>query len=283
MEDTTMKIIDHRLCGDDDTPYPFAESPNIGGKIEHEYLVMHYTAGSTASGAVKWLTNPAAQAAAHLVIGRDASITQLVPFDTVAWHAGASAWEGRVGLNRYSIGIELDNAGRLVRHGDRWRAWFGTEYDDSEVIEAVHKHETELCGWHTYTPEQLDVSLEVASLLIAEYDLLDVIGHEDIAPGRKSDPGPAFPMQSFRARLLGRRADESVQYETTDYLNIRTGPGTEHPTLPGSPLPTGTRMEIIKREDLWALVDVLDKVDDIVDLNGWVHTRYIKRVRPEPA
>ena len=275
-----MKIIDHRLFKDDDTPYPFVESPNVGGDVQHEYLVMHYTAGRDAEGAVSWLTNPVAQASAHLVIGRDASIAQLVPFDTVAWHAGVSVWEGRVGLNRYSIGIELDNAGRLVRHGSQWRAWFGVEYDDSEVIEAVHKNEMEPCDWHIYAPEQIEVALEVASLLVAEYDLFDVIGHDDIAPGRKSDPGPASPMQSFRARVLGRRADEDVQLETIAVLNIRTGPGTQHQTIPGSPLPVDTRVEIVGRRGSWALVDVLGVVNDVMDVQGWVHTRYIRRVAP---
>jgi N-acetylmuramoyl-L-alanine amidase len=273
-----VKIVNHRLCHEDGTPYPFVKSPNMGGKLTHEYLVMHYTAGRTAEGAVKWLTNEQARASAHLVIGRDGGITQLVPFDRIAWHAGASRWEGREGLNRYSIGIELDNAGRLTRHEDRWRAWFGVDYDASQVIEAVHKNETELWGWHTYPPEQIEVALDVANVLIAKYDLFDVIGHEDIAPGRKSDPGPAFPMASFASRLLGRRQDAEVQYETIANLNIRTGPGTQHPTLTDQPLPVGTRLEIVRREGLWALVEVLDVIEEIIDLEGWVHTHYIKRV-----
>jgi len=227
---------------------------------------------------VQWLTNPVAEASAHLVIGRDGGITQLVPFDTVAWHAGASSWEGRVGLNHYSIGIEMDNAGRLTRHGDSWRAWFGADYPDGDVIEAVHKNEAEPCGWHLYTPEQIEVVFEVATLLMQEYRLLDMIGHDDIAPRYKSDPGPAFPMQNLRARVLGRRADEPVIYETTDTLNIRSGPGTEYGALEGSPLPTGTRLVILDRAGVWALVDVQDTIEEIMDLQGWVHTRYIQRV-----
>ena len=93
--------------------------------------------GNDADSAIRTLTGPKYKASAHLVIGRDGAITQLVPFDTVAWHAGISCWEGREGLNRLSLGIELDNAGALTRHGIRWRAWFGVEYDDEDVIEAV--------------------------------------------------------------------------------------------------------------------------------------------------
>ena len=125
-----MKITDHRLFKDDDAPYPFVGSPNSSGDLTHEYLVMHYTAGRSAEESIKWLANAAAKASAHRVIGRDGSITQLVPFNIKAWHAGISSWEGRSGLNSYSIGIELDNAGRLTRHGSKWRAWFGEEYEE---------------------------------------------------------------------------------------------------------------------------------------------------------
>ena len=272
-----MKITRHRLINDDDTPYPFVQSPNIGGKVEHKYLVMHFTAGRSAKESVDWLANPAAKASAHLVIGRDGGITQLVPFDRVAWHAGASSWEGLQGLNQYSLGIELDNAGRLTRVGNRWRAWFGAEVDDSQVLEAVHKHESAPSGWHVYTPEQIAAALAVAGLLVERYALRDVVGHEDIAPGRKSDPGPAFPMASFRARLLGRAEDQATVYETTTELNIRSGPGSQHPTLPGSPLPNKTRVQVLSIQGSWWLVDVCDEPGQPGDLEGWVHSRYLTR------
>jgi N-acetylmuramoyl-L-alanine amidase len=272
-----MKIIRHRLHQDDGTPYAFRTSPNKGGKVEHEYLVMHYTAGRDAESTIRTLTDSKYKASAHLVISRDGAITQLVPFDTAAWHAGISSWEGREGLNRLSLGIELDNAGALTRHGARWRAWFGAEYDDEEVIEAAHKHDTTPRGWHLYTPEQLDATLDVATLLVARYGLRDVVGHDDIAPGRKTDPGPAFPMQSFRARVLGRADDMPVRYETTTNLNIRSGPGTQHPPIPGSPLPTGTRVLILAEDDSWRRVDVLGSVNGVMDVQGWVHGRYLQR------
>jgi len=194
---------------------------------------MHFTAGRSAIESVEWLANRKAKASAHVVIGRDGSITQLVPFDRVAWHAGASSWEGLEGLNNYSLGIELDNAGRLTRQGEHWRAWFGGTYDDSEVIQAVHKHETSLCGWHDYSPAQIDAALQVAGLLVDKYALRDVVGHEDIAPLRKCDPGPAFPMASFRSRLMGRLEDSLPQYLTTTELNIRTRPGSTVPAAAG--------------------------------------------------
>ena len=273
-----MKIKNHRLVNDDDTPVPFKPSPNMGGKVEHQFLVLHFTAGRSAQESVDWLASRNAKASAHVVIGRDGGVTQLVPFDRVAWHAGASSWGDLQGMNGYSLGIELDNAGRLTRHADRWRAWFRVDYPDSEVVQAVHKHETELCGWHDYTARQIESALEVAGLLMARYGLRDVVGHEDIAPHRKCDPGPAFPMASFRSRLVGRPEDTLPQYRTTAELNIRTGPGVQNPALPGGPLPSGTRVQFLSGEGHWWKVDVQSESGSTLDLEGWVNSRHLQRL-----
>lgn len=272
-----MKVVRHRLFQSDDTAYDWRASPNHGGRLDPEYLVMHYTAGASLDESVSWLAQKASKASAHVTIGRDGRIVQQVPFDTVAWHAGASVWEGHVGLNRNSIGIELDNAGRLVHQGNKWRAWFGKLYDADEVLEATHKHESSPSGWHLYTPVQLEVALELATFLVQRYHLKDVIGHEDISPGRKADPGPAFPLESFRSRVLGRREERPPAYRAMSVLNVRTGPGTQHATVPGSPLPAGTRVEIVRQQDSWRLVDVLDEINGITDLQGWVHHRFLER------
>jgi N-acetylmuramoyl-L-alanine amidase len=277
-----MKVSQHRLHDDQGSPVPFRESPNHGGALEPRYLIIHYTAGRSAEGAASWLCNPKAKAAAHLVIGRDGSIVQLVPFDVVAWHAGASAWQdgGKriVGLNRHSIGIELDNPGRLTRRGDRWRSLaLGTEYADADVIEATHKNERRPSGWHVYPAEQLDVLFEVCAALAEQYSLRDVMGHDDIAPGRKADPGPAFPMESLRTRLFGRADDgEPDRFVTTTELNVRIGPGTEHACVIVKPLPVGARVEVLSVEGSWRRVDVLDAIDDARDIQGWVHGRYLR-------
>ncbi|MCP4696354.1 MAG: N-acetylmuramoyl-L-alanine amidase [Gammaproteobacteria bacterium] len=275
-----MKIINHRLYHDDDTPYPFRESPNHSGVLQAKYLVMHYTASPGAEHAINWLSNPAAKASAHVVIGRDGSITQLVPFNVVAWHAGKSVWNGLRNLNRYSLGIELDNAGSLMHSGKRWVAWFGAEYKNTEVIEARHKNQNVTKGWHLYTPDQLYAALEMSSVLAAHYHLKDVLGHEDIAPRRKTDPGPAFPMEAFRARVFGRPdAPESgpeVEYVTIANLNIRKGPGASYDLLEGGPLPKGTWLEVEEEEGNWRQVTVPGEVNGLLDLEGWVHVRYIK-------
>jgi len=246
-----------------------------------EYLVIHYTAGPSLDSAVNWFGNPAARASAHLVIGRDGSITQSVPFDTVAWHAGRSRWEGREGLNGYSLGIELDNAGRLIRQGDQWRSWFQRVYTADEVLESVHKNESSMAGWHTFTAEQIDATVTVSCLLFERYGLRDVVGHEDIAPGRKSDPGPAFPMSSFRAQVEGRADEREPHFLTTAFLNIRSGPGTEHPRVEGSPLPPETEVEVLREEGVWRWVQVDGEVDGIRGVEGWVHGRYLSPVRDD--
>jgi N-acetylmuramoyl-L-alanine amidase len=240
--------------------------------------VIHFTAGRSPQESVSWLTNAAARASAHLVIGRDGSVTQLLPFDRVAWHAGASEWEGLSGLNRHSIGIELDNAGRLTRQGMAWRAWFGTPYVDEEVMEAVHKHELSPSAWHMFTPEQLQAAFEVSLCIVQKYDLRDVVGHDDISPGRKCDPGPAFPLASFRSRLLGRADDDAPPFETTGVLNIRVAPGTQHAKLDVSPLPAATPLEVVRKEEGWWLVNVKVEIGGETDVQGWVHGSFVRRV-----
>lgn len=273
-----MLLLDHRLHREQNEPCDFVPSPNRGGVLTPEYLVIHYTAGRDARESIDWLSNRRAQASAHIVIDRDGEVTQLVPFDAVAWHAGQSSWEGRVGLNRCSIGIELDNPGRLIRRNGQWWHWTGSRrYDERDVLEATHRNESSPAGWHVYAPEQLESALAVASALVSEYGLKDVVGHDDISPGRKSDPGPAFPMESFRARVFGRSHDQAPVHRTTVVLNIRTGPGAQFPTLPQSPLPRGARVEILTQQGSWRMVDVLDLVGGDMDLQGWVHSRYLER------
>jgi N-acetylmuramoyl-L-alanine amidase len=272
-----MQIKRHRLHLPDGAEAAFESSPNTGGRLTPRYLVMHYTAGGSADQSISWLTNPRARASAHVVVGRDGTVTQLVAFNTVAWHAGRSRWDGLVGMNHHSIGIELDNAGRLTRQGGVWRAWFGAVIPDDEVMEATHPHEEAPAGWQIYPREQIEASLDLARELVEKYDLIDVVGHEDISPYRKTDPGPAFPMGSFRARLFGREHDAPAIFATTTNLNIRVGPGTEHARLSVSPLPRGTRVEVLQARGRWRFVDTEGEVGGEADVQGWVHGGYLER------
>jgi N-acetylmuramoyl-L-alanine amidase len=266
-----MNVRNHLLEGDD---IKYRETPNRGGIINPRYLVLHYTAGKSAQSTIDWLCNTDAMASAHVVLGRDGGITQLAPFNVKTWHAGKSQWEGLKGMNKYSIGIEMDNAGRLSKVGTKYKAWFQTEYPEDEVIHSKHKFEQDTAYWHTYTDIQIERVLELSLILMRSYNLMDVLGHEDIAPGRKTDPGPAFPMANIKAKLWGRQEEEDEIYEVTaDALNIRKGPGVEFERL-SSPLARGTKVYLIERRDRWSNVDV----ESANEIEGWVFNKYIRKV-----
>lgn len=245
-----------------------------------DMLVMHYTAGSSLDGAVSHLLNPRVKASAHLVIGRDARIVQLVEFTKKAWHAGNSKYLDRKGLNQYSIGIEMDNAGPLKPAGSKFISDFGKYYLPEEAIEAKHRNETSPRFWHTYTQEQIDATREVCEVLIEHFAIKYLVGHEEIAPLRKTDPGPAFPLDKFRAQLLENRSeiepeiDENAfaQYEkgvvTTSLLNFRDSPSINGQRL-REPLPAGTPLTIIKERNGWYQV----KHEQI----GWVKKDYVMK------
>lgn len=270
-----LKIERHRLVGSDVSWQP---TPNIGGVLKPRWLIMHYTAGRSLESSVASLTTrkPSGNASAHLVLGRDGRIVQLAPFNVVTWHAGVSAWAGVTGLNSASIGLEMDNAGALDEVGGRHFTWFRQEIPPEQVQVAVHKHGGPLRGWHAYTGAQIERALELAELLVAHYGLEDVLGHEDIAPGRKSDPGPAFPLEALRARVAGRESGAlGRRIVAADKLNIRRGPGTEFdPVAP--PLPHGTEVLLLEPASRWSRVEVVGPVD----LEGWVANAYLE---PVPA
>ena len=196
-----MKIDNHRLVGEG---VRHAESPNQGGPFapgDPDTMVLHYTAAASVEAAVQILSDPAREVSAHVVVGRDGEIVQLVSFDIIAWHAGRSVWAGREGLNKHSLGIEVDNAGQLQEQEGRYLSWFGQEYPSEEVVRAVHRNQTVASNWHRFTDEQLRAVEELCALLARTYGISHILGHEEISPGRKIDPGPAFPLDALRQRL----------------------------------------------------------------------------------
>jgi N-acetylmuramoyl-L-alanine amidase len=266
-----LSIEDDRLVGED---VSFVETPNKGGDLAPHYLVFHYTAGKSAQSSIDWLTNPEAKASAHLILARDGSICQLAPFNVKTWHAGISHWDGLSGLNSYSIGIEMDNAGPLKKVGDKYQAWFGTLYAEDQVIYAKHRLDDEPRWWHAYTEVQIQRALELAELIVRHYNLKDVVGHEDIAPDRKRDPGPAFPLEHVRAMVLGREEEERERYDVTaSTLNIRSGPGVEFPSV-AEPLKRGTTVVLLEKRDRWSKVELVENGD----IEGWVHNQFLEKV-----
>lgn len=203
-----MYSVKSHILHRDGAPVSQRKTPNMGGVIRPEILVMHYTSGPTAEGAISWLCNPAAKASAHLVIDLDGTVTQLVPFNRAAWHAGVSSYHGRPNCNGFSIGIELANVGELKTsaRGEYIDPIRRKVVDADHVIVAAHKNGGGVHGWMAYDPRQIEAAEDVARALVETYKLRDVVGHDDVAPNRKVDPGPAFPMRQFYARVLGRQA-----------------------------------------------------------------------------
>jgi N-acetylmuramoyl-L-alanine amidase len=274
-----MKIVNHFLYDSKGKQVTFKDSPNKKGLFTPSYLVIHYTAATTAISCINWFLNKNAQASAHLLISRDGAITQFVAFNRIAFHAGESQWAGLSGMNRHSIGIELQNAGRLNKVSNKWVCPVDNKVvADDDVIVATHKNESTSRGWQAYTDAQLEVSIEVSTAIVRHYKLKDVLGHEDISPLRKSDPGPAFPMGSFRSRVMGRSNEKIDTFEVnTDGLNIRSGPGTQFQTILSEGLPVGTKVQVLKREGNWSFVEVKDIVSNLMDLEGWVFSRFLSQ------
>jgi len=187
-------------------------SPNHGGALVlPKFIVAHWTGGPTLEGAVSWLTNPVAKASAHVVIGRDGKLVQLVSADVIAWHAGESSWKVKkktyAGLNRYSFGIEFVNLGRLRRtEAGTFVSSTGRTVDPADVVKSEDGR-----YYQRYPEAQVDKGVELM-FAVKKYfpSIEDVIGHHDIAPTRKLDPGPEFPFSYFRGKLFGRQDPEDV-------------------------------------------------------------------------
>lgn len=173
--------------------------------IDPSYVVMHYT-GGVGESLVRYFTSKGRRASAHLLVRRDGSVVQLLPLDLRSWHAGSSKWGSLTGLNSHAVSVELENWGLLQRTGDSWTHISGTRLSADEIVEATHKSGGDSVGWHRFTEAQIATATAlVKSLVRNDPDLLDVIGHDDISPGRKLDPGPAFPMEDLREAVFGRR------------------------------------------------------------------------------
>jgi N-acetylmuramoyl-L-alanine amidase len=268
-----LSIKNHRLVGDQ---VSFRQTPNVGLALVPRYLVLHYTAGRSLESSVESLCTrkPQGNASAHIVLGRDGRIVQLAPFNVVTWHAGVSQWNGLTGMNQHAIGVEMDNAGLLHREGERFVSWFGKDYPASEVRLAEHRHGGGVQPWHTFTEVQIARALELSELLVSQYGLQDVLGHEDIARGRKTDPGPAFPLAAMRARAIGRTIDEAVRLRVTIAgLNIRSGPAATFAAL-APPLKFGTELLLLQAQDRWSHVAVVGPTD----LEGWVSNAFIAKL-----
>ncbi|WP_315826135.1 N-acetylmuramoyl-L-alanine amidase [Bradyrhizobium sp. SZCCHNG3015] len=232
-------------------PFPFVKSPNHGGALKPRFIVIHDTAsGLKDDGDISWLTNPAAKVSAHVVVSREGKITQLVPFNVVAWHAGQSQWKGLKFMNSYAIGIEIDNPGKLQKVSD------GVYKNDICTIDTnknpalkVEYAKTAAHGagyWLHYSPEQIAAVTDLCFALAQEFKIEDIITHWMISPGRKIDTNPLYPLDQLRASALpykpvglmetpegGERQDSDESGEEHVHLEPQCDVHDESATKPG--------------------------------------------------
>ena len=139
-------------------------SPNCDERaLPVSMVVLHYTGMPTAAEAEARLVDPAAKVSAHYLIGEDGEVVRLVPEAKRAWHAGRSYWRGTTDINSASIGIEL------VNPGHEW-------------------------GYREFPPAQIEALLPLLARIVRTHDIAraNVVGHSDVAPARKDDPGELF-------------------------------------------------------------------------------------------
>ena len=158
----------------------------------------------------------------HIIIGRDGKIIQLVPFNMKAAHAGISEYNLRNNYNNNSVGIAFQNAGRLDYNGKDYQiANMRSIIPANEVLRLTHKNESEPAYWQNYTDTQIRRAKELCMALMEKFKISEIIGHDDIASDRRTDPGPAFPLTDFQKRLLGETPDSSNKLKMTGKWSTR--------------------------------------------------------------
>ena len=149
-------------------------SPNFGERaLPISMVVLHYTEMKPVKTALDRLTDPEAGVSAHYCITEEGRVIELVPEEKRAWHAGKSYWRGIKDVNSASIGIELDHPGHAG-------------------------------GNPPFDKRQIDALIPLLGSIIKEYDIAraNVVGHSDVAPLRKTDPGEAFPWEHLAGYKL---------------------------------------------------------------------------------
>jgi N-acetylmuramoyl-L-alanine amidase len=233
----------------------------VGGALTPKFLIIHYTASGPSADIARYFSQSSANVSAHLVVGAMAPSPNAF-LQAVAWHAGGSQWIRNgtrfSGLNSNSIGIEIKNWGPLHRSGGSWVSWTGVAVDGSKLIEARHKFGVPDGNWEIFTDAQIETVVAAAQAICGEFDIQEILGHDRIAPGRKSAPGPAWDMNAFKARVRGEAdlGDAVMVGRSSNGLNIRQGPGASFPTV-RKILADGTKVMVHEASGKWRYVSVL--------------------------
>ena len=216
-----MRIISHRLDPDSAT---FKAAQSAGGKLVNPtQVVIHDTADFRPGQAVSWFCNPECPTSAHVVIERSGAITQLVKFDTVAFHAGKSSWGGRSGCNAFTLGVELVNPGMMERRGDEVMLIYRSKNSEGKTVEKIiQRFPVSECrevhtkehgrGWCLpYTDAQIEAVTALCKTLVTSYpSISEIVTHWLISPRRKVDTNPTFPLNELRRAVFAVRSPEAA-------------------------------------------------------------------------
>lgn len=257
-----IEIKTHRIYRDGKA-VNFQQTKNIGGPIVPKVIVLHDTAGHLhGRDSIVWLRGGPGQSqnsSAHVVIGRDGTITQLAAFNVKTWHAGISNWRGRANLNGWAVGIEIVNPGGPLRTLGNGR-YQGIDLIDTKADPSLKvrpgvfppltpdgKAVPRTAGyWLEHSQQQIDAVVELCRALVAAYPTItEIVTHWMIAPTRKVDTNPLFPIDEVRRRVWPARLVSPVAKfadlddEAVDAI-ARSAPGEieqhEFPPRPGSEL-----------------------------------------------
>jgi N-acetylmuramoyl-L-alanine amidase len=172
-------------------------TPRRSGHLAPDLVILHYTGMASGEAALALLCDPASGVSAHYVVFEDGRIVQSVPERERAWHAGLSSWHGSTDINSRSIGIEIVNGGHD----------FGLPPFPDVQIAAVCDLLAGILARHGIAPR-------------------GVLGHSDIAPDRKRDPGEHFPWQTLAGRGVAWPAPAPARRGSRGY-----GPGDKGPAV----------------------------------------------------
>jgi N-acetylmuramoyl-L-alanine amidase len=305
-----MKINNHWLSAENAAEkIVISKTANAGDLIDPDYVVVHYTATDTASSAVDWFMNTSSnpdRIAAHIVLDLDGTITQLVPFNQKANHAGTSTWDGVDNFNSHSIGIEIVNTGFVEKLSNgSFRRMVGTDKnkkpiyktypatDSNRIIKGRHKHKfwtgKDNQNWFIFPDAQLKALYTLCKVLFQTYHLVNAVGHDDISPARKPDPGPAFPWDVFKTTVFGSTNNSgNIFTVNTEGANLRNSFSTSAPVL--KKLTLGYELGLIETNGQWSKVYLVDRTADVllkqgaklrsIKTIGWIFTSLLT---PKPA
>jgi N-acetyl-anhydromuramyl-L-alanine amidase AmpD len=213
-------------------------SENRNQRVSH--LILHFTSENFAES-LRLLTQGSANpVSAHYLVPDPTDPTyprdrlmvhRLVPEAERAWHAGRSAWFGRTALNDSSIGIEIVNLSGCTLPGDSGQGFESdsplrtpTQPQSQSRPERIGTLPDPVCTFLPYADQQIDLLIRLIRQVLADnpdIEPVDVIGHADIAPDRKVDPGPLFPWRRLHAAGIGAWYDDATMERYLDEFTLQ--------------------------------------------------------------